>query len=134
MSSYFDDKSHRVSEASYHAGKCGADFIRVVAEIEQEVIKDCTLVAGDREFPPDLRERIMSIIANWHVGKQGDLEPTQKALEFTECMRMSELIERMHSLFHEVASRNVRTRFGRLSDHPVDILERRDEHDNPAVT
>jgi len=133
MSSYFDDKTYRVSRASDEAGKCGADFIAAVVIIEQEVIRDVTLVAGDREFPDDLREKAMSIIANWHVGKQNGLEPVQKAVEYATFMQMSELVEKMHTLFHEVASRRIMTRFGRLSDNPPDILARRDEHDSEAI-
>jgi hypothetical protein len=128
MSSYFDEKSARVIEASGRFTD-GEGFIQAVAEIEQEMIPDIVMVCGDRQFPEDLREKAMSLIANWHVGVHAGLLPLNKAVEFTKCMRMSELVERMHSLFHEVASRRVRTRFGMLSDHPRDIIDRRDDYD-----
>jgi len=128
MSSYFDEKSHRVACASSQFRSNHA-FIGVVADIEQDLIRDVVLVAGDREFPADLREKVMKTIAEWHVGKYAGLEPRQEAVRTAEIMRMSELVEHMHSLFHEVASRRIRTRFGLLSDHPPDILNRRDEHD-----
>lgn len=107
----------------------GDNFINAVAEIETELIRDVTLAVGDREFPADLREKAMSLIAQWHVGTHAGLAPMQKAVEFTKAMLMSELVDRMHSLFHEIASRRTRTRFGLLSDHPRDIVDRRDDHD-----
>lgn len=121
MSSYFDEKSRRVAEAS-----ASSRFVEEVIRVEQEVIQDVTLVAGDREFPQDLREKAMSIIAIWHIGTYAALVPRPEAVEMVTVMRMSELVERMHSLFHEVASRRIFTRFGMLSDHPADILHRRD--------
>jgi hypothetical protein len=127
MSSYFDNKSREVdavpreSEEAYIAG---------VAVIERAMIDDVVLVAGDREFPADLREKIMSAIAKWHVGEYpAGLPPQPKAIEYVLSLRMSELVERMHDIFHQVASRRTMTRFGRLSDNPPDILNRRDEYD-----
>lgn len=128
MSSYFDNLSRQVSEVP----RDPADgFISGVATIERSMIDTIVLVAGDREFPHDLREKIMSAIAKWHVGTYAGLEPSPKAIEYVSSLSMSELVERMHSLFHDVASRRIVTRFGRLSDHPQDILHRRDEHDSP---
>jgi hypothetical protein len=132
MSSYVDDKTRRVCEASESFSDT-ENFIRAVADIEDELIHDVTLAVGDREFPSDLRERAMSLIARWHVGMQcGSLAPTDEALEYVTATRTSELVETMHSLFHEVASQRLRTRFGLLSDHPRDIWHRRDEHDEDA--
>jgi hypothetical protein len=126
MSSYFDEKSRRVGELECSQEE---DFIASVAEIEQQLIQDVVLVAGDRQFPQDLREKIMCLIAEWHVGHYAELEPRPEAVKFVACMRMSELVERMHGLFHEVARRRIVTRFGLLNDHPRSIIDRRDEHD-----
>jgi len=131
MSSYFDHKSTEVSDASeqFSMPTQRDNFIQAVAEIEQQLINDVTLIVGDREFPADLREKAMSLIAQWHVGTHASLAPREEAVRFVAACRMSDLVERMHSLFHEVASRRVRTRFGLLSDHPRDMIDRRDEHD-----
>lgn len=127
MSSYFDNLSRQVSEVPREPVET---FISAVAVIERSMIDDVVLVAGDREFPNDLREKIMSAIARWHVGTYAGLEASPKAKDYVVSLSMSELVETMHSIFHEVASRRIMTRFGRLSDHPKDILGRRDEHDS----
>lgn len=42
------------------------------------------------------------------------------------------MIDSLHSLFHLVASRKIKTRFGLLSDDPRGNVERRDAHDAVA--
>lgn len=130
MSSYFDNLSSRVSEVPREPAE---KFIYSVAEIERSMIDDVVLVAGDREFPPLLREAIMSTIAKWHIGTYAGLEPTPKAIEYALSLQMSGLVEHMHDIFHQVARLRVVTRFGMLSDHPKDILHRRDDHDSPKT-
>lgn len=132
MSSYFDDKTIRVSEAGDAFRGDDSSYLRAVADIESELIHDVTLAVGDREFPSDLREKAMALIARWHVGTFATLPPLPEARTRCIVMRMSELVEEMHTLFHEVASRRIVTRFGHLSDHPRDIWHRRDEHDAAA--
>lgn len=133
MSSYFDEKTHRVSEASGERTRNDdQSFLRAVIAIEQELIADVILAVGDREFPADLREKAMGLIARWHVGTHASLAPTEEAVYYATTMRSSELLDSMHSLFHEVARRRIHTRFGLLSDHPRDIVHRRDEHDCPT--
>lgn len=128
MSSYFDNLSRKVSEVPREPSD---SFITAVAAIERSMIDDVVLVAGDREFPPLLRESIMSAIAKWHVGTYAGLEPTPKAKEYALSLCMSELVEHMHDIFHQVARLRAVTRFGMLSDNPKDILNRRDDHDSP---
>lgn len=128
MSSYFDAKTYASMEASKNATS-DEDFIQQVAEIERGLIEDVTFAVGDREFPADLREKAMGLIARWHVGTHAGLNPSEEALNYVKAVRMSELVEEMHSLFHEVARRRISTRFGLLSDHPRDIVNRRDQHD-----
>lgn len=130
MSSYFDNLSSLVSQIPQSSDEA---YIFAVAEIERTMIDDVVMVAGDREFPEALREKIMKAIAKWHVCTYAELPPHPKAIEYLLSLRMSELVETMHGIFHEVASARTMTRFGRLSDHPKDILNRRDEHDSPSV-
>lgn len=128
MSSYFDKKSAEVAEAS-DLFSSERTFIDAVADIEATLIKDVTLVVGDREFPSDLREKAMSLIAQWHVGSHAGLPPMTEAVQYLAVARCSELVDRMHSLFHELATRRIHTRFGMLNDHPVDMIHRRDDRD-----
>jgi hypothetical protein len=79
MSSYFDDKSKRVSEAGESFRGDDQSYLRAVADIESELIHDVTLAVGDREFPADLRERAMALIARWHVGTFATLPPLEEA-------------------------------------------------------
>jgi hypothetical protein len=121
MSSYFDRRTRLVSEASSKFGDDAGNFLKAVAEIEQEVIADVQALIADREFPVDLRVKAETIITNWHVGE------SSKANEYVLVLRMSELVEKMHDLFHQVASTRIMTRFGRLNDHPRDMLNRLQE-------
>lgn len=126
MTSYFDDKVRDIH--TYAEEACG-DFGKVrdeVAAIELETIKEVVLVTGDREFPDDLREKIMGIIATQAVCEY-ILPPTRKALEYLKATHESVLLESLHSAFHELGRRRIQTRFGLLSDHPRSILVLREE-------
>jgi hypothetical protein len=46
-------------------------------------------------------------------------------------MRRSQLLQELHSAFHEVGSRRIQTRFGILSDSPRINSLMRESHDNP---
>lgn len=72
-------------------------------------------------------------IADQKIKAEYPIPPNPKAIEYVLSLRMSELVETMHSIFHEVASRRIMTRFGMLNDHPRSILDRRDEHDKEAA-
>lgn len=126
MTSYFDEKTREVAEA---ADDCD-DFSTLktlVAHIELRVIEQVVLVTGDREFPDDLRERILKAIATRAVCHYAGLEPRRVALEYLEATSMSALLDALHSLFHEVARRRIKTRFGLLQDSPRGILVLREE-------
>ena len=134
MSSYFDAKTREVSEASDANRNDDTAFLTAVANIEAEMIRDVSLVAADREFPADLREKIVGLIVRWHVGTSSPLTPmSAKARDYALCVRSSELVETMHSLFHEIASRRINTRFGLLTDHPQHIVNCCKEHDEDQV-
>ena len=121
MSSYFDN-------AQLLAGKSYVELL----EAEEQVYKDVIYITGDREFPHDLREKIMSAMAVEFCWQPGDLTPPLHAVESAAAMSYSRGIVAVHELFHEVARRRIETRFGLLNDHPVDMRTRRDEHDEEA--
>ena len=82
MSSYFDDK---VSQVRATVESAQGDFRQIwasVADIERKTIKEVCLVTGDREFPDDLREKIMGIIATQAMCEVHGIPPTKKALDF----------------------------------------------------
>ena len=117
MSSYFDSAAREVAD----------DFDSIIG-VEKRVISDVLLVTGDREFPDDLREKIVGLIAVWQYECAKNL-PATKGREHSDALRYSALIERLHDAFHEVAQRGIVTRFGRLSDRPSGILAARDEYE-----
>ena len=55
MTAYFDEVSSEISS--------DLNTVDDIIGIEQRVISHALLVCGDREFPDDLREEIMTIIA-----------------------------------------------------------------------
>lgn len=125
MTSYFDDARTEVREIWFTSDE---EYLGAVAEIEERIIADVNLVTGDREFPDDLREQIQGIIAIRRV-RTGPNEPETRAREMARVTRSSLLISDLHTAFHVVAQRRVKTRFGLLSDNPRQILAARDEHD-----
>lgn len=137
MSSYFDSKVSMIRKLS---DEVQGDFgkLRERVEVIEEVMgTEVCLVTGDREFPDDLREKIMGLLATQAVYEVvPDLPPTRKALEYLKATHSSVLVESLHSVFHEVARRRIKTRFGILTDSPTHILliredwerERYEEH------
>jgi len=120
MSSYFDQLNNRV---------VGEDVDGVI-HVEQEMIREVLLVTGDREFPEDLRQKAVALIGTWAVeSKLEEFVPgigPSPGVKHFKVMGYSRLIHEMHSLFHEVASREIKTRFGRFGDRPNLTLKQRD--------
>lgn len=130
MSSYFDALSREVSEAADRFGfEDTEQFLAEVVAIEERMYQDVVLVTGDREFPDDLREKILGVLATVAVYQPGRVPMPSRARELVTRTRYSRAIEDVHDLFHEVARRRIETRFGILSDNPPSILALRDEHD-----
>jgi hypothetical protein len=125
MSSYFDALTREVSDGPQEPEA----FIEHVRAIEGRVYATITQLTGDREFPDDLRERILGLFATQGVYQPGSLPTPAKAIERALGLHYSRLIEDLHEAFHQVAQRRHETRFGRLSDHPAFDLARRDEVD-----
>ena len=128
MSSYFDALAQEVAEAAERFESDDA-FLAQLASIERQMFDTISLVTGDREFPDDLREKIMSAFATRAVFSRGELPPTEHTLDYVLSVRCSRLIDTVHDLFHDLARRRIQVRFGRLSDNPPMILALRDEHD-----
>ncbi len=128
MSSYFDALDREVAEAAERFESDDA-FLAQLASIERQMFDTISLVTGDREFPDDLREKIMSAFATRAVFSRGELPPTEHTLDYVLSVRCSRLIDTVHDLFHDLARRRIQVRFGRLSDNPPMILALRDEHD-----
>ena len=105
MSSYFDEMSGGVSDATRQFATVEA-FLEQVEQIEAEVIADVTLNTGDREFPDDLRERILGIIAIQRVESAVPNAPTE-GRRIATMMRYSPMIDELHSAYHELARRRI---------------------------
>ena len=128
MSSYFDSKVKMISDYSRDVNGDFGKLRERVETIEEVMGTEVSLVTGDREFPDDLREKIMGLLATQAVYEVvSDLPPTRKALEYLKATHTSVLLDSLHSVFHEVARRRIQTRFGMLSDSPTHILVIRED-------
>jgi hypothetical protein len=125
MSSWFDAWDGEIQ--AIENIEDGEEFLVRMTEIEKPRVHAICLCTGDREFPEDLREKILGIIARWSFS--GPLPATERAREYALSTRMSRLSMDLHSVFHDVARGAFSTRFGRLSDSPSQILALRDEYD-----
>lgn len=127
MTAFFDDLRREVSDIK---AADRADWLAKVAAIEAPVIETVRRVASDHEFPADLRQKIVATIASEAVVDTKGLPGRQEAKDYAWAVKMSGLLEALHSLFHQVASRRIRTRFGLLSDSPRAILKAMETHDS----
>ena len=129
MSSYFDELNSEIATAF---GKNKPDdFIEVLVKIEERMIKEVSLVTGDREFPEELREKVQTLISSKRIKLLGG-ETNEHSKEFAESVGYSPLIQDMHSAFHAIGSKRIKTRFGVLCDSPSVILAMRKDHDEPV--
>ena len=128
MSSYFDDLGMQLAHAEQLPEPA---FLAVIEDVEEGLYKTVTQVTGDIEFPDDLRQKIMGAFAVHGIYQPGKLEPTEKALDYTMSVRCSRVLDQIHELFHDLARRNLWTRFGRLGDNPPMILALREEWEKP---
>ncbi len=117
MSSYFDEK---VSVIRQVENTSDGEFLKRVREIELIITREVSLCTGMRFFPDDLREKIQTCIVKYQArtGSRGE--------SHTLIQRRSVLIDELHSLFHEVATRRIDTPFGLLTDNPKGNTMRRD--------
>jgi hypothetical protein len=124
LTAYFDEKARAAREASDRFKLDEPAFLAALAEIERPMIHEVSLLTGDREFPEDLRERIQTAIAVYKIEQTPSL-PENRGPEWAHTMRESGLVERLHSLFHEVGGRRLKTRYGLIFDSPIGFLRER---------
>lgn len=106
MTSYFDDANREISNAPRDT----EGFMQKLCEIERRAKDDVLSCAGDREFPEDLRAKIVRTIRAEQVQDSlGALDTENSSMALA--MRHSSLLADLHSIFHELASRRHRTRF-----------------------
>lgn len=130
MTAYFDEVSSEISS--------GSNTVDDIIGIEQRVISHALLVCGDREFPDDLREEIMTIIAVNGIfpyvshsyrergRKDVDILVNENAQKYAEVSKSSKMLPLLHEAFHHVGERRIEARFGLLTDDPLDILRTRE--------
>lgn len=130
MTSFFDDAEHAVHcIAGDHPDIGFDDYLKCVADIEKPVIETVLLNTGDREFPDDMREKILSIIATQAVYQHADLPIPDAVRRRVLGQKLSPCLTALHSAFHELARLRVKTRWGHWSDSPRQNLVSRDSHD-----
>lgn len=128
MTAYFDEAMHRSLELDHVSGQDNA-YVTAMAEIEEPIVRDVLLNTGDSEFPDDLKQHALKIIAMRAVWCSG-LTRSKEAHDYTLAMHYSRAIEELHSLFHTLAQRRIATRFGLWTDSPrgnIDAMRRHDE-------
>lgn len=122
MSSYFDDLDSKVTDLSKICNT-PETFVTAVVALEEDVLRFVNLAIGDREFPDDLREKIQEKIAAYRLkdlSKEGAFQ--EKPVRYLVAMRENRLFSELHSVFHEVASRQHTAKFGLLFDNPESIV------------
>src|SRR5271155_807169 len=93
-------------------------YLASIRSIEEPVVRAVLLNAGDREFPDDLRQRILTAVATRGIFSPSGLAPMEDARKFTLAMRYSRLLVDLHTIFHGLAPGRLETRFGFWTDSP----------------
>jgi len=119
MSSYFDEFDAKVHDIRLAAGQDDSQFIKRLARAESSLITDCLEYAYDHETPTDIKEKIIKLINENEVIPERNCPGTEFALV---CKR-SKLSSELHSFFHEIASRRMKTRYtGFVNDNPGHLV------------
>jgi len=136
------------------------ELVRQVVALETRIIRDVSLVTGDKDFPETWREEIQQAITKCALDYEAYIHRDDKhpwrpwdmcddkhpwgpwydvrvlplhdeARKWLLTIRHSRLIGVLHSLFHRVASERIPHRFGGwFGDNPADV---REEQDNPRT-
>jgi len=122
MTAYWDDISLQVRDAT---------TVEEVVQIENQVSQIVRLLIGDREFPNDLREEIMTIMSVWQIDPELGLQ-SEQGRSYYGAVKISRMCQELHMVFHRVAERKIKTRFGVITDDPQESLRDRDRHDDPS--
>jgi hypothetical protein len=89
MTAYFDAATREVTTYATAFRDEEDKFLIALGWLENGIIAQVTRLTGDREFPDDLREQILTDIAVWRVDA-GDLPETrgrEHAREFRDSVR-----------------------------------------------
>lgn len=124
MSSYFDSFDREVYATS-SAFRDAEQFVKELADTEQDMIRDCEFFAGDMETPEDVRRCIMAVIALSAINPTGSMV-NERAKEMAMMCRFSKLSRDMHSLFHDIARMRYEMRYGMVFDNPREAVKLRD--------
>lgn len=107
-------------------------YLASMRSVEEPLVRAVLLNAGDREFPDDLRQRILTVVAMRGIFSPSGITPMEEARKFTLAMRYSRLVVDLHTIFHGLAARRLETRFGLWTDSPHGNIVSRDRHDAAA--
>jgi hypothetical protein len=115
MTAYFDALRSQLRDEQTPKDDVG--FVAFIAALEQQVIADVVCCVEDAEFPADLAAKAKRII---------DVLPVtgERGRDHALFCRESELIDAFHSMFHDLAGRHLKARFGWWSDSPGGNVKR----------
>lgn len=120
MTAFFDNRE-----------KHAQDSIESALVLEKDTDMIVMRLAGDREFPETYRKKIMSLRPIFGLetfdGKKWVLN--EKNVTIYHGMNMSRYLSEMHRLWHEIGMARIETRFGIISDDPLQSSMMRDEYD-----
>jgi hypothetical protein len=128
MSSYFDAADREVRTLSSAAGKDTGAFLTSLIEVEKRLIKDSLTFARDEQTPKVVRENLISAIADYQVvfagGEFVDGPGLTDGTRMAAASRRSFLSTQLHSLWHQIASMRLQTRYGLVMDNPGTVAKR----------
>jgi hypothetical protein len=128
MSNYFDKANCEIFKVAQQTRGNDELFLRQAGEVEDRIVDEVCLNIGDVEFPDDLRQKILTVIGCKRInGVPKDAETEGRRI--ARIMRYSPLIGQLHSVFHALASRRIRARFGMWTDRPDPNLALRHDYE-----
>ncbi len=109
-----------LEDINQRAGEAGSfDYLQAYGTIERRVVSDCTFAAMQPEFPADLREQVHRVVLRHGIETMPDnAPPADFETEAEHHHRLQNLVNDMHSIWHDVAHRGICVEGGYLGDSP----------------
>lgn len=128
MTEYFDAATREISERiKAHEGDSNAQ-LSAAEMVEERVRVDVEALIADRQFPASFRVRCQLALGYRVAHESG------RGRTYVKTMKCSEMLGKLHSIFHELAALRLRVRWGLLSDDPGGMVRAREKHDRRPGT
>lgn len=128
MTAYFDQAMREVAERAAAFGDDAVAVLCAIELVEERVRTDVEAIIKDKQFPASFRVRCQLACAH-RVGHENG-----EGRKYARTMKRSDMLGRLHAIFHELAALRARARWGLLTDDPGEMVRAREKFDRRPGT